>query len=184
MPSCHPSVRYPNLCVESMTSLTDISATGLILRWLLEQYARARGHSCPHVSFLPSRREGITGRSGQEWGLALTGPGRAPRHRRPIHRATLPTERTRHGQRRGLAMVGATPRFRYWKSRPAPVTPRVEIRPAATHHKDASCVGRYGGARRRRMVIVSFAEGVIPWGADGGSCAWRSGGYSRRRSPR
>src|SRR5947208_10447464 len=38
----HPSVRYPNLCVEPMTSLAAISATGVILRWVIAQYARAR----------------------------------------------------------------------------------------------------------------------------------------------
>src|SRR5947207_15614160 len=40
MPSCHFSVRYPNLSLEPTTAAAAISATGVILRWMFEQYAR------------------------------------------------------------------------------------------------------------------------------------------------
>src|SRR5260370_33673366 len=48
---------------------------------LRANYVRASGHSCPRVSFLPTRRAGINLRSWQEWGPEAVWPSKlvAPR---------------------------------------------------------------------------------------------------------
>src|SRR5216684_2078643 len=42
MPSCYPSVRYPNLYVEHITAPAGISAAGIILRSRASSQLRAR----------------------------------------------------------------------------------------------------------------------------------------------